>query len=526
MYRLGIDIGGTKVNMGIVNEAKALISNKKLLVKDIDKNTFFKHIAEEILLFIKENNLSVDDFEFCGVGVPGTVDDSGKICVKAPNLNIHNQEASSIFESILNIPTRLVQDSRAAAWAEYKVGKGMGFKNIICITLGTGIGLGIVLDGKIFAGSNGTAGEIGHNTVVQNGRLCSCGKRGCLGFYSAGLGLELTAKELLGENADAHDLFNEAKSRNKKAIEKLNEAIVYLGSELTSLYNNFAPDCIIFSGGLSIQKELYVEPLMKYIQDHIYKTENGKELFMDYAETGENAPMIGAALLPFEPCKKIKLSASIMCADIMNLKDEFKELEDAGIDLFHMDIMDEHFVPNMMLPADFINRMRKHTDITFDVHIMAENPEKIIGDLKLYKGDIVCIHYESTRHVQRALSLIKEKHLKPAISINPATPFESIKEVLCDVEMVLVMTVNPGFAGQKLVPNTLNKTTRLRKYLDENGYGNIEIEVDGNCSFDNIPLMKKSGANIFVLGTSSLFRNDISKKDAVLKIHKSVEEIL
>ena len=112
------------------------------------------------------------------------------------------------------------------------------------------------------------------------------------------------------------------------------------------------------------------------------------------------------------------------------------------------------------------------------------------------------------------------------IAINPATPFEWIKEVLCDVDMILVMTVNPGFAGQKLVPQTLEKTMRLRNYLDENGYKNIEIEVDGNCSFENIPIMKKSGANIFVLGTSSLFRDDISKKDAVSKIHKSMEKIL
>ena len=246
---------------------------------------------------------------------------------------------------------------------------------------------------------------------------------------------------------------------------------------------------------------------------------------MGIAHLGENAPMVGAALLSCSTTHTPKLSASVMCADIMNMGNEIKKLEAAGIDLLHMDIMDGHFVPNLMMPPEYINIIKKHTSLPLDIHIMAENPDGIIQNLNVTENDIISVHCESTVHIQRTLSLIKSKGAKAAIALNPSTSIEHICNILDDVDMILIMTVNPGFAGQKLIPQCLKKTKQMRAFLDNNGYSHIEIQVDGNCSFENIPKMHKSGANIFVLGTSSLFRDDISMTDAVIKIKNDLENI-
>ena len=523
MYRLGIDIGGTKVKIGIYSPDKKLLSSEKIYVKQINDNNFFEQVATAAVDVIHKNGFTINDFEFCGIGVPGTTDKTGKIAYKLPNLGIYNEPAAQTAESILKIPTRLVQDSRAAAWGEYITGAGRGYKSVVCITIGTGIGTGIIQDGKIFDGANGTAGEMGHYIVDENGRACRCGKSGCLGMYSAGLGLEISAKELFGENADAKTLFDKAKEGSTPALEKLNQAVLYLGKEIVSLYNNISPDCILFSGGIAKQKELYTEPLIDYIKKNIYTA--GKEPYIGVAELGEDAPLAGAALLPYNGSRPVKLSASIMCGDIMNMQKDFDLLKDAEIELFHMDVMDGHFVPNLMMPPEYINTMRKHTDIPFDIHIMAENPERIIPSMNIGEGDIISVHYESTPHIQRALAMIKEKGAKASIALNPSTPIECVSELLDDVDMVLVMTVNPGFAGQKLIPHGLDKIAKMREYLDINGHSDIDIEVDGNCSFENIPKMYKAGANIFVLGTSGLFRKDISIKAAAEKVRRSLEDI-
>lgn len=524
MYKLGVDIGGTKINFGVLSNENVLLAHKKISVLTLGSKYFFENIAKEIKVFLGESNYVLRDFEFCGVGVPGTVDKSGRIAVNLPNLGLYNVSAADSMERILHMPVKLVQDSRAAAWAEYCVGNGRGYQNVICLTLGTGIGLGIVANGEIFHGTLGTAGEIGHNCVVQNGRNCNCGKKGCLGMYSAGLGLEKTACEVIHPGATSEELFCEAENGNELAKRKINEAMCYLGNEIVSLFNNLAPDCILFSGGISNQKKLYVTPLIKYIQEHIYTVEGGAMPNITIAALGENAPMIGAALLPWEHARANRYSASIMCADIMHLDRDFDQLKEAGINLFHMDIMDGHFVPNLMIPMEYINRMRKNTDAVFDVHIMAEHPERIVDSLQLKQGDIVCVHYESTIHLQGVLTKIKEKKLKAGVAINPATPFDSIIEILDDIDMVLIMTVNPGHAGQKMIEHSIQKISQTRAYLDKHGYQRIEIEVDGNCSFDNIPKMQKAGANIFVLGTSGLFRSDISMRQAIDRIESSINQ--
>ena len=211
----------------------------------------------------------------------------------------------------------------------------------------------------------------------------------------------------------------------------------------------------------------------------------------------------------------IKLSASMMCADYLNLSKDVEALEKAGVDYLHIDVMDGDFVPNFQLGTDYVINLRKASRLPMDIHMMVNNPEKHIEKFELRPGDIMSIHFETTRHLQRALSLIKDTGAEAAVALNPATPIESFDYILDDISMVLLMTVNPGFAGQSLVPQTIRKITDARKYIDNKGFENILIEVDGNCSFENVPIMYAAGARVFVVGSSSIFSKDITIDDAV-----------
>lgn len=210
-----------------------------------------------------------------------------------------------------------------------------------------------------------------------------------------------------------------------------------------------------------------------------------------------------------------------MCCDFFDLASQIKCFEETGIEYLHIDIMDGAYVPNFALGVDFIKQLHRNTNIPLDIHLMVERPESKLDWFELKEGDIVAIHYETTPHLQRALATVRAKGARPFVAINPATPLCAIEEVLCDIDGVLVMTVNPGFAGQKLVPQTLDKIAKLRKMLDEKGLNNIEIEVDGNVSLPNARLMANAGANIFVGGTSSVFGENL--KQGVLNLREAIK---
>lgn len=194
-----------------------------------------------------------------------------------------------------------------------------------------------------------------------------------------------------------------------------------------------------------------------------------------------------------------------MCADPLNAGRDLDILVQHGAEYLHCDIMDGMFVPNLMLSTEFVNAVSRAYSTPLDIHLMVEKPERVISWFNMRPGDAVSIHYESTPHVQRALSMVRERGAAPVLAINPATPLECVREVLPDIEMLMLMTVNPGFAAQKLIPETLNKIRRARAMLDELGYGDMPIEVDGNCSLENIPKMAAMGASVFVVGSSSVF---------------------
>jgi len=201
----------------------------------------------------------------------------------------------------------------------------------------------------------------------------------------------------------------------------------------------------------------------------------------------------------------VKISPSIMCIDFKHLSESIKKLEDVGVEYLHFDIMDGNFVPNFTLGPDFMKSVREITNIPFDIHLMIEHPERHLELFDIRPGDLVSIHQESTFHIQSTLQKIKDYGAKASVALNPATPIYTVEDVLDDIEVVLIMTVNPGFAGQKLVPASFKKIMRMKKFLIDSGYAKIEIEVDGNISCENAKKMRAIGADIFVAGTSSLF---------------------
>lgn len=216
-----------------------------------------------------------------------------------------------------------------------------------------------------------------------------------------------------------------------------------------------------------------------------------------------------------------KISASIMCADFLHLEEVIRELESAKADFFHFDIMDGHFVPNFTLGPDVLKSMRGATDILFDTHLMVYDPERYVESFAEAGSDIIVVHVEACRHLHRTIDLIKKSGAMAGVAINPATPLSTLDYVLEDVYMVLVMAVDPGFAGQKMIPCSIRKISELRDKIKSAGL-DVYIQVDGNVSFENAPKMVSAGADILVAGTSSIFSKDMSITDGINNLRKCV----
>ncbi|MGG7163654.1 ribulose-phosphate 3-epimerase [Clostridium ihumii] len=212
----------------------------------------------------------------------------------------------------------------------------------------------------------------------------------------------------------------------------------------------------------------------------------------------------------------IKISPSILSADFANLGRDVEKLEQCGADMVHIDVMDGMFVPNISFGLPVIKAIRKYTTIPFDVHLMIEEPSRYIKEFADAGADIITIHAEADRHLDRTINYIKSFGVKAAVALNPATPVEAIKHLIPNLDMVLIMSVNPGFGGQKYINYSADKIKEVKELSDKFNR-NLMIQVDGGVSKDNIEEIVKSGANVIVAGSSVFKNGEIEKNIKSLK---------
>ncbi|MFT3952370.1 MAG: ribulose-phosphate 3-epimerase [Oscillospiraceae bacterium] len=206
--------------------------------------------------------------------------------------------------------------------------------------------------------------------------------------------------------------------------------------------------------------------------------------------------------------KKGQISVSMMCVGIANTLEYLRIFEEAKIEYLHIDVMDGAFVPNITLGTDYVRQLRALTTIPFDFHFMVDHPEEKIKWFDIRPGDFAAVHYESEPHLNKCLQYIRSLGAKPLIALNPATPLCVLEESLDYIDGVLIMSVNPGFAGQKLVESTVDKVRRLKKLFADTGHGELVIQTDGNMSVENAKRFYDAGTDIFIAGTSSIIKPD------------------
>lgn len=222
--------------------------------------------------------------------------------------------------------------------------------------------------------------------------------------------------------------------------------------------------------------------------------------------------------------KKPKLSASLMCADLLNLENEIKTLQANHVDYLHIDIMDAHFVPNLTFGPDFVNSIRKISSLPLDIHLLMEYPKVIIRSMDIKKNDIVSIHSECKESIMENIAFIKQKGAKFGLALNPDTSIEEVKKYLPYVDVILLMLIVPGFAGSTMIHGMMEKVSETRAYLDQHKFNNIEICVDGSVTKERAQYMCSLGASIFVGGTAGIFRKGYSLETTIKDFYTHIQQ--
>jgi len=211
-----------------------------------------------------------------------------------------------------------------------------------------------------------------------------------------------------------------------------------------------------------------------------------------------------------------RIAPSILSADFVRLKEEIQAVEAAGADYLHIDVMDGHFVPNITIGPPVVEAVRKVTRLPLDVHLMIENPDQYIPEFAKAGANILSVHQETCPHLNRTINLIKEYGLIPAVVLNPSTPISTLEDILEEVGMVLIMSVNPGFGGQKFIPGTIKKIRNLKGMITERGL-NIDIEIDGGVTPKNVGQVCNAGADVVVAGSAIFHTPDYRKTMALFR---------
>ena len=279
MYRLGIDLGGTNIVAGLVDEEYKIVAKVSCKTNvPRPESSICDSMAEVALKACEKAGVSIDEVESIGIGVPGAVNPKTGVIEYSANLHFHNWEVVKMMQERLNKKVLIENDANAAALGEFLAGSAKGTKNAVAITLGTGVGGGIIINGKIYSGSNFAGAELGHMVIVKDGKECGCGRKGCWEAYSSATGLiNLTKEKILSD--------------------KLDYSYMYLATGLVNIINIFQPDVLCIGGGISNQGENLLRPLRKIIEEERYTKHNDKQTILCTCTLGNDAGIIGAAFL-------------------------------------------------------------------------------------------------------------------------------------------------------------------------------------------------------------------------------------
>lgn len=315
MYRLGIDLGGTNIVAGVVDEDYKIISKASCKTAvPRPESEICDSMAEVAQKAIEKAKLTMDDIDSIGIGVPGAVNPKTGVIEYSANLFFHNWEVVEMMEERLGKKVRIENDANAAALGEYLAGSAKGAKNAVAITLGTGVGGGIIINGKIYSGSNFAGAELGHMVIVKDGKECACGRRGCWETYASATGLiNLTKQKILSEKLEfsymlklcdgdinkvsGRTAFDAMRDGDPTARAVVEEYISYLSCGLVNIINIFQPDVLCIGGGISNEGENLLAPVRAYVERERYTKHNDKQTLVCTCTLGNDAGIIGAAYL-------------------------------------------------------------------------------------------------------------------------------------------------------------------------------------------------------------------------------------